>query len=79
MKTSKYYPVFLDLSDKLCLVVGGGQVAEGKVAGLLAEGARVTVVSPAVTRGSRAGPRRDGYSTWRASTAPATSRAAGSL
>jgi siroheme synthase-like protein len=30
-------------------VVGGGPVAEGKVAGLLAAGARVTVVSPTVT------------------------------
>ena len=49
MKTSEYYPVFLDLSDQPCLVVGGGPVAEGKVVGLLAAGARVTVVSPTVT------------------------------
>jgi siroheme synthase-like protein len=49
VKTSQYYPVFLDVADHPCLVVGGGPVAEGKVAGLLAAGARVTVVSPTVT------------------------------
>lgn len=46
---SAYYPVFLDLADGPVLVVGGGPVAEGKVEGLLAAGANVTVVSPTVT------------------------------
>ncbi len=41
-----YYPVFLSLTDRSCLVVGGGAVAAGKVGGLLTAGARVTVVSP---------------------------------
>ena len=46
---SAYYPAFLDLTERPVLVVGGGEVAEGKVAGLLAADARVTVVSPTVT------------------------------
>jgi siroheme synthase-like protein len=46
---SAHYPIFLDLTDRPCLVVGGGAVAEGKVRGLLAARARVTVVSPTLT------------------------------
>ena len=46
---SAYYPVFLDLTGRPVLVVGGGPVAEGKVEGVLAGGANVTVVSPTVT------------------------------
>lgn len=44
-----YYPIFLDMSDRPCLVIGGGPVAERKVEALLAVGARVTVVSPVAT------------------------------
>lgn len=42
------YPVVLVLSGRPCLVVGGGPVARRKVVGLLAAGARVRVVAPAV-------------------------------
>jgi len=43
------YPVGLRLSGRRVVVVGGGQVAHRRVAGLLDARARVTVVSPAVT------------------------------
>lgn len=45
----EYYPVYLDLSRKKCLVVGGGKVAERKVKSLLKCGAKVFVVSPVLT------------------------------
>lgn len=44
-----YYPVFLNLQDRLCVVVGGGEVAERKVEGLLRVGAWVTLISPGCT------------------------------
>lgn len=43
-----YYPVALDLLEKPCLVVGGGEIADGKLDALLDAGAAVTVVSPEV-------------------------------
>jgi len=45
----RYYPAFLDLNGRPCVVVGGGAVAERKAAGLLKAGARVTVISPRLT------------------------------
>lgn len=47
----RYYPVFLNLKGRLCVVIGGGDVAERKVRGLLRAGARVKVVSPELTEG----------------------------
>ncbi len=45
----RYYPIYLDIQNRNCLVVGGGAVATRKVTTLLGCGALVTVVSPAVT------------------------------
>ncbi|MGD8408361.1 MAG: bifunctional precorrin-2 dehydrogenase/sirohydrochlorin ferrochelatase, partial [Thiohalophilus sp.] len=42
----KFLPIFLDIRDKPCLVVGGGGIAARKVFLLLRAGAKVTVVSP---------------------------------
>ena len=41
-----YYPVYLDITNRPCLVIGGGGVGTRKVRTLLAYGAQVTVVSP---------------------------------
>ena len=41
-----YYPVFLEMKGRPCLVIGGGEVACQKAFSLLACGAKVTVVSP---------------------------------
>jgi precorrin-2 dehydrogenase/sirohydrochlorin ferrochelatase len=45
----RYYPIFLDISGRLCIVVGGGKVSERKVERLLACGARVEVVGKDLT------------------------------
>jgi len=46
-----YYPIFLNLEGKKCVVVGGGEVALRKVRALLDSGARVVVVSPTLNSG----------------------------
>jgi uroporphyrin-III C-methyltransferase / precorrin-2 dehydrogenase / sirohydrochlorin ferrochelatase len=43
------HPIFLDLTDQPVIVIGGGEVAERKIAALLEAGARLTVVSPEAT------------------------------
>lgn len=42
----KYYPIFLDIRDKRCVIVGGGEVALRKAERLLDCGAKVSVISP---------------------------------
>ena len=42
----KYYPIFLDITGKKCVVIGGGDVAARKVKRLIESGAKVSVISP---------------------------------
>ena len=44
-----YYPAYLNITGRRTVVIGGGEVAERKVAQLLASGADVTLVSPDAT------------------------------
>lgn len=44
-----FYPIYLDLHGRACLVIGGGPIATGKVRGLIEAGALVTVVAPEVS------------------------------
>jgi precorrin-2 dehydrogenase/sirohydrochlorin ferrochelatase len=46
----QYYPVYLDIHHKNCLVVGGGSVGTRKVKTLLDCGASITVVSLAISK-----------------------------
>ena len=41
-----YFPAFLELKNKSCLLVGGGSVASRKVESLIAADAAITVVAP---------------------------------
>ena len=44
-----YYPVFLNLAGKRCVIIGGGTIAEGKISTLKETGAQVTIISPEAT------------------------------
>ena len=49
MPAARLYPIFTQLAGRAVLVVGGGKVAERKVAGLLEADAQVCVVAPDFT------------------------------
>ena len=44
----KFYPINLDIENKSCVVVGGGEVALRKIRGLLEAGAKVKVIAPEI-------------------------------
>ena len=50
------FPVFLKLASRKVVMVGAGRVASGKLGALLAAGAEVTVVAPAISPAIAAAP-----------------------
>ena len=58
-----YYPVYLNLAGKHCVIIGGGTIAQGKIGGLQQAGCTVTVISPDATPGIRQAAKR-GDITW---------------
>ena len=55
---AEYYPVFLNLAGKRCVILGGGTVAKGKIAALKDAGASITIISPDATPGIQTAARR---------------------
>jgi uroporphyrin-III C-methyltransferase/precorrin-2 dehydrogenase/sirohydrochlorin ferrochelatase len=49
-----YLPLFLDLKQRPCLVVGGGEVARRKIELLIRAGAAIFIVSPELSEATRA-------------------------
>ena len=49
----KFLPIFLDLADKKCVVVGGGEVAQRKAKLLLRASAKVSIISVEFTQSLR--------------------------
>jgi precorrin-2 dehydrogenase/sirohydrochlorin ferrochelatase len=43
------FPIFVKLEGRLAVVVGGGNIAEAKIPGVLAAGARIRLISPSIT------------------------------
>jgi siroheme synthase-like protein len=43
------FPIFVKLKGRLVVVVGGGNIAEAKIPGVLSAGARIRLIAPSVT------------------------------
>lgn len=54
----EYYPVYLNLAGKQCVILGGGTIAQGKIAALRDAGAVITVISPQATDGIKRAAQR---------------------
>ena len=62
-KLTNYYPAFLKLEGKKCVVIGGGKVAERKILFLLETKANIVLISPEATQ-TLAKLAEEGWITW---------------
>lgn len=49
----EYLPLFVDLKDRSCLVVGGGEIAARKAGLLIKANAKVTIVAPNISKSTQ--------------------------
>ena len=49
MKNKRYFPMFIDLSDKKIVVVGGGNIATRRIRTLLQFTRNITAIEPKST------------------------------
>ncbi|MCS7164404.1 MAG: bifunctional precorrin-2 dehydrogenase/sirohydrochlorin ferrochelatase [Thermodesulfovibrio sp.] len=47
---TKLFPILADIRGKKCVVIGGGSVAERKIKTLLKYGAKITLISPEISK-----------------------------
>ena len=45
---AKYYPMMLNIENKECVIIGGGDIAYRKILELIEYGASITLVSPSI-------------------------------
>ena len=56
---ANYYPIYLNLDHKTCVIIGGGKIAEGKIKSLMENNCSVTIISPNATEQIRAWSKED--------------------
>jgi siroheme synthase-like protein len=69
----EFYPIFVDLKERPCLVAGGGTIALRKVEGLAICGAKVHVISPEIVPELRALESREAVAAMRQGYEPGSS------
>ncbi len=59
--THRYFPLLLDIEDKKCLIIGGGNVAYRKAKIMLSFGAKITIVAPQISSALKSLARNSGF------------------